>query len=93
MEKPKTVDGFISSAPKKVQPKLQEPRVGKPMSEELAACCFCFEDVSRYQRVELIIVPTPGGDERQGLVCHRLCLVERIDSRVPLHPDIDTTED
>jgi hypothetical protein len=63
------------------------------MSEELASCCFCFEAVPWNQRVELIVVPTPGSDERQGLACHRRCLVERIDSRVPLHPDLETTED
>jgi hypothetical protein len=63
------------------------------MTDELALCCFCFEDVPWYQRVELIVIPTPEGDEQQGLLCHRRCLVSRIDSRVPLHPDLDTSED
>lgn len=63
------------------------------MSDELAVCCFCFEDVPWYQRVELIVVPTPGGDEQQGLISHRRCLVSRIDPRVPLHPDLETSED
>lgn len=60
------------------------------MNDEIGTCCFCFQDVPWYQRVELIVLPTPGSDERQGLVCHRRCLVERIDPRVPLHPDLDT---
>jgi len=60
------------------------------MNEHIATCCFCFQDVQWYQRVDLIVIPTPGGDERQGLVCHRRCLVERVDPRVPLHPDLDT---
>lgn len=63
------------------------------MTDEVAVCCFCFEEVPWYQRVELIVVPTPGLDEQQGLVCHRRCLVRRIDSRVPLHPDLETEED
>ncbi len=63
------------------------------MSEEVAMCCFCFEEVPWYQRVELIVVPIPDADEQQGLICHRRCLVDRVDSRVPLHPDLDTGED
>ncbi len=59
------------------------------MSDEVGTCCFCFTYVPWYQRVELIVVPTPGSDEQQGLVCHRRCLVERLDQRVPLHPDLD----
>ena len=62
------------------------------MSDEAASCCFCFQDVPWYQRVELLVIPIPSGDETQGLICHRRCLVERLDPRVPLHPDLDTTE-
>ena len=56
------------------------------MNDDVSVCCFCFEDVPLYQRVELIVVPKPGSVEEQGLRCHRRCLVERIDSRVPFIP-------
>lgn len=62
------------------------------MSAEVVVCCFCFEEVPWYQRVDLVVIPNPGGDEEQGLVCHRRCLVERLDPRVPLHPDLETEE-
>jgi hypothetical protein len=67
-----------------------ELRLDAQGSDEVATCCFRFREVLWVQRVELVVIPTPGGDERQGLVCHRRCLVERIDRRVPLHPDLDT---
>jgi len=52
-------------------------------------CCFCFEPVAWYQVAELAVNATPGGDEVQVLYCHRRCLVEHVDARVPLHPDLD----
>ncbi len=62
------------------------------MTEEPAVCCFCFKDVPWYQRVGVIVVPSLGEDEEQGLTCHRRCLVNRLDPRVPLHPDLEIDE-
>jgi len=59
------------------------------MSTDESICCFCFEPVPWYQAVELVVFPTPGEEQSQALTCHRLCLVQLVDRRVPLHPDLE----
>ena len=58
------------------------------MTVDLPLCCFCFEPVSAPSEVCLVVYPIPIEDESQTLVAHRSCLVERVDRRIPLHPDL-----
>ena len=50
--------------------------------------CFCFEPVPAPSEVCVVVHPIPAEDETQTLVAHRSCLVERVDRRIPLHPDL-----
>ena len=63
------------------------------MKSDLPVCCFCFEQVPSYQAVDVVVFPTPGEDESQAFTSHRACLVDRIDRRVPLHPDLEVDFD
>jgi hypothetical protein len=58
------------------------------MTLDLPLCCFCFEPVPARSEVSLVVYPIPEEDETQTLVAHRSCLVERVDRRIPLHPDL-----
>ena len=52
-------------------------------------CCFCGRPLPLYRAARLVVVPPSVENESQTLYCHSRCLVERLDPRVPHHPDLD----
>ena len=58
------------------------------MMPPLSLCCFCFEVIASSGEVLLVVLPVPGEEESQSLSAHRHCLVDRVDRRIPLHPDL-----
>lgn len=52
-------------------------------------CCFCGWPLQLHRAARLAVVPPGVEDESQTLYCHSRCLVERLDPRVPHHPDLD----
>jgi hypothetical protein len=49
-------------------------------------CCFCGETISLEEAVVLTVQSNIKNEEKQQLFSHRVCLVERVDKSVVLHP-------
>ena len=60
--------------------------------QDSVTCCFCGETLPLGRAARLVVFPPELDDESQTLYCHTRCLVKRLDSRVPHHPDLDEDE-
>jgi hypothetical protein len=49
-------------------------------------CCFCGETILSEKAAVLTIQSNINNDEKQQLFSHKVCLLERIDKSVVLHP-------
>ncbi len=54
----------------------------------MTTCAFCAQTLEIAFATTLVVFPPSADDESQTLHCHGTCLIDRVDSSIPLHPGI-----
>lgn len=52
-------------------------------------CCFCGKYLAEHVAVRLVLLLPNASGESQTLYCHSQCLVDRLSTQVPIHPDLE----